>query len=317
MGKIALAALPASRLLAKPDSKISGVQIGLQTYSFRAVTADVDEIIKDMVKIGLSAAELMSNSVELAAGAPAMPRMGPPPGVTPGTPPTPEQMAAMRARNNGPEMQKAREELANWRKSAPVDKFKMVRQKFDTAGIDLRLLCYNMNERTTDDEIDYAFQMAKALGVKAMTTSTQVTVSKRIAPFSDKYKMMVGYHGHDNVNNPNEFATLESFATAMTYSKYAAINLDIGHFTASNFDPIPYIKEHQDRITNLHLKDRKKDHGPNTPWGQGDTPIKAVLQLMKKEKYPFPANIEYEYKGESDPVTEVAKCYEYCKENLA
>ena len=301
IGKIALAALPASRLLAAPNSKIHGVQIGLQTYSFRAITADVDEIIKDMVKIGLSATELMSNSVELAAGAPAMPRMGPLPGVTPGTPPTPEQMAAMRARNNGPEMQKAREELASWRKSAPIDKFKAVRQKFDSAGIDLRLLCYNMNERTTDDEIDYAFQMAKALGVKALTTSTQVTVSKRIAPFSDKYKMMVGYHGHDNINNPNEFATLESFATAMTYSKYAAINLDIGHFTASNFDPIPYIKEHKDRITNLHIKDRKKDHGPNTPWGEGDTPIKAVLATDEEREVPVPGQHRVRVQGRVRP----------------
>ena len=80
--------------------------------------------------------------------------------------------------------------------------------------------------------------------------------------------------------------------------------------------PVAYIKEHHDRITNLHLKDRKKNHGPNMPWGQGDTNIKGVLQLLKKEKYGFPANVEYEYMGKDDAVTEVARCVEFCKAAL-
>jgi sugar phosphate isomerase/epimerase len=322
LGKLALAAVPAVKCFGAPNSKIGGVQIGVQSYSFRNMN-NLDDVLNAISTCGLSEVELMSNHVEAGAGAPEQPRFGggarrPPtaPG-TPPTPPTPEQIAAMRAAANTPEVQKAREDLKKWRMSSTADTFKPVRQKFADAGIDLHLLCYNMNERTEDDEIEYAFQMAKALGVHAITTSTQVSVSKRIAPFAEKHKMIVAYHGHDNVSNPNEFATLESFATALSYSKWAAVNLDIGHFTAANFEPIGYIKENHKRIVNLHLKDRKKNHGPNTVWGQGDTPIKEVLLLMKKEKYPFPANIEYEYRGESDPVTEVTKCYQFCKDALA
>lgn len=105
----------------------------------------------------------------------------------------------------------------------------------------------------------------------------------------------------------------------MSFSKYIGVNLDIGHFSAANFDAVAYIKEHHARITNLHLKDRKKNQGPNVPWGQGDTPIKEVLQLMAKEKYAFPANIEFEYQVPegSDPMTEMSKCLNYCKNTLA
>jgi len=277
-GRTALAALPLAAAVAA-DSKIDGVQLGAISYSFRQIpNLDVDEIVKILSRIGLGEVELMSNHAERAAGAPAQ-----------------------------------RQELRGWRTSVSMDRFRPVRQKFTDAGIDLAILCFNMNQSIADDEIDYAFQMAKALGARALSSSTQVSMSKRIAPFADKHKLPIGYHGHDNTADPNEFATPESFQTAMSYSKYNGVNLDIGHFTAANFDAVAFIREHHARITNLHVKDMKKDHGGYTPFGQGDAPIKAVLQLMRKEKYPFPGNIEYEYKGESDPATEVAKCFEYCK----
>jgi len=341
LGKLALLSLPLARGLAEINSKFGGVQIGAITYSFRG-TNDLDVIIQDMVKIGLGEVELMSDDAERAAGAPSqargggpgrgprVPPGGPPPNASSGTPPptaaprpsagqgrprvprppmTDEQIAAARTRN---------EEFRRWRLSVSMDKFKDVRKKFDDAGINIQLLCFNMTEAITDDEIEYGFQMAKALGAHAISSTTQVTVSKRVAPFADKHKMTIGFHGHDATWDPNEFATPESFATAMAYSKYIGINLDIGHFTAANYDPIPYIKEHHARITNLHLKDRKKDHGANVPWGEGDTPIKEVLQLLKKEKYPIPANIEYEYgKPGMDTVTEMSKCVQYCKDALA
>jgi sugar phosphate isomerase/epimerase len=358
VGRIAVASLPLSYALAAPNSKFNGVQIGAITYSLRTMT-DIDQILKALVDSGLSETELMSNHAEAAVGAPAPagrgggggggqgrgqgrgPGRGPDsatkgapataaapgaPGAAPGgqgrgaggggraqtprPPMTEEQIAQARERAKP---------MLEWRKSVSMDKYKDLRTKFKNAGVDIQVLCFNMSEAITDDEIEYAFNMAKALGCKAISTTTQVTVSKRVAPFAEKHKMMVGYHGHDATWDPNEFATPQSFETAMSYSKHNGINLDIGHFTAGNYDPVPYIKEHHARITNLHLKDRKKDHGPNVPWGQGDTPIKAVLQLLKKEKYQIPSNIELEYpvpEG-SNIVTEMQKCVQYCKEALA
>ncbi len=323
VGKIALAALPMAKAFGAINSKFGGVQIGAITYSFRGMN-DPDQIIKAMVEIGLGEVELMSNHCEAAAGAPigaapggAAPVRTAPGGAAPANGQgrgrgrgqmTPEQQAAMRARQ---------EELKKWRASTTPDTFKAVRKKFNTAGIEVALLCYNMQDSMTDDDIEYGFQMAKALGVKGITTSTTLSMSKRIAPLADTHKMMVGYHGHDQTSDPNQFATLDSYAAAFSYGKYNGVNLDIGHFTASNYDAIAFIKEHHARITNLHLKDRKKDHGPNVPWGQGDTPTKEVLLLLKKEKYPFPGNIEYAYQGESDVVTEMKKCLAFCKDALA
>ena len=116
------------------------------------------------------------------------------------------------------------------------------------------------------------------------------------------------------MDRPDEVASEETFKQVMAASKKLWCNLDIGHYTAANGDPVAFIEKYHDRITNLHVKDRKKNHGPNMPFGQGDTPIKEVLQLLKKTRYDIPANIEFEYPG--DPLVEVPKCVEYCRQAL-
>ncbi len=275
--KLALAAPAALPLWgAKPNSKVNGVQIGVQSYSFR--DRDLDGAIAGMVEAGLSSCEMYSGHVE------------------------PKGMK--------------RDELRNWRTTVALSEFETARKKFDTAGIDLYAYNYSFREDFTDEEISRGFEMAKALGVKVITASSNVTTAKRIDPFAKKAKIKVGMHNHSNIK-PNEFATPENFADAMKgMSEYVAINLDIGHFTAAGFDAVDYLSKHHAHVVTLHIKDRKKNQGPNVPLGEGDTPIKEVLQLLKAKKYKIPANIEYEYKG-ADTLAEVKKCVEYCRKALA
>jgi sugar phosphate isomerase/epimerase len=344
--KLAAAALPAARAYAAINSVFGGVQIGAITYSFNSIARDPESIIPAMVDIGLGEVELMSNHCEALAGAPAMPNFGrgggggfgrgrgqanpAPPQVAAGQTPPAQDAPPAGARKGGggrapltPEQQEqmtqAREAVAKWRDSANAATWRAVRKKFNDAGINVALLCYNMNDNMKDEDIEYGFRMAEGLGAKAMSTSTTLTMAKRIAPIAEKHKLLVGYHGHDQIDDPNQTATLESYDTLMAYGKYNGVNLDIGHFTSANYDAVAFIKQHHDKITNLHLKDKTKNRGGNVPWGQGDTPIKEVLLLLKKEKYGFPANIELEYQipEGSNVVAEMKKCLQYCKDALA
>jgi sugar phosphate isomerase/epimerase len=291
------------------NSVFGGVRIGAITYSFnRIASPDPEAIVRAFVEVGLGEAELMSNHCEALAGAPQMPAAGG--GGGRGAPPTPEQQA---------ERQAAMAKLAQWRASTNAQTWKSVTRKFNDAGVRVTLLCYNMQDSMKDADIEYGFRMAKGLGVKGITTSTTLTMAKRIAPVADRHKLLVGYHGHDATNDPNQTATLESYATLMSYGKYNGINLDIGHFTAAGYDAVAFIQQHHDKITNLHIKDRKKDHGPNVAvWGTGDTPMREVLQLLKKQKYGFPANLELEYPvpPDSNIVAEAKKCLAYVKSCL-
>ena len=210
-----------------------------------------------------------------------------------------------------------REELRKWRLTTPLAEMKAARKKFDDAGISVYAYNLSFRDDFTDEEIERGFLMGKAFGVDVITASSTLTAARRFAPFAEKHSMAVAFHGHSDVNKPNEFCKPESFAEALAMSKRFAVNLDIGHFTAANYDAVEFIKEHHDRILVLHLKDRKRDQGPNMTWGQGDTPIKQVLQLLQREMYPMHAFIEYEYKGAADAITEVKKCFQYCKEALS
>ena len=275
--KLALAAFPAAAAWARIDSKIHGVQIGVQSYSFR--DRPLDDAIKGMVAVGLGECELWDGHVE------------------------PQHTE--------------REALRKWRTTVSMDEFSKIRQKFDDAGIQLYAYNYSFRDDFSNEEIARGFEMAKALGVGTITASSTLSVVGRVDREASKNQIRVGFHGHSDVKHPNEFSTPESFEIAMaSRSPYINVNLDIGHFFAAGFDPVDFINKHHERIVTLHIKDRKKNDGENMPFGQGDTPIKAVLQLLENKKYNIPANIEYEYKG-ADTVAEVKTCFEYCKAALA
>ncbi len=287
LAKIALASVPLARALgAKTDAVVHGVTIGVQTYSYRSLPhgpADSVDVIIDALKADdAGEIELFSPGIEPPPG----------PGVT-------------------------RETLRQWRLSTPMSHFEAVRKKFDDAGVKIHSYTMNYRPDFTDEEIDRTFEQAKGLGTDIIATSTQMSMAERLLSHAEKHRILLAFHGHSNTKDPNEFATPESFQTALALSKYARINLDIGHFFAAGYDPVAYIQEHHGRITHLHIKDRKKNDGPNVPWGEGDTPIKPVLLLLKARKYPIPAFVEYEYRGTGTPVEEVRKCLDYMRQALA
>ena len=333
-GKLALTAVPAAGWLtksngfleaaaraAKPDSVVGGVRIGvIAPYSFHNMPSDAESLLKDIVALGIGACELQAPPAESFAGAPSGAGRGAgsgaagpggPQGPAPGgrgggrAAPTPEQLAAQQA---------AARDLKTWRLSVSMDKFKALRKLYNDAGVQIYGFKLGLTTQMSDDEYEYTFNVAEALGAEQLTMELpgDGKLTRRIGEFAAKRKMMVGYHAHTQ-------ATLTMWDEAISQSKYNGVNLDIGHYVAgTSQSPIPMIRKHHDRITSMHLKDRKINEGPNMPWGRGDTPIKEVLRLMRKERYKFPATIELEYDPPpgSDTMKEIARCLQYCKDAL-
>ena len=307
LGKLALAALPAAKLLAKPNSNFDGVQIGVITYSYRSMPRanDAEALLKYIVDSGISGIELMGPAAEIYAGSPAAAGRG---GGGGRAQLTSEQKAAQQARAA---------ELKAWRLSVSMDKYKALRKMYNDAGVNIYALKLEPNPNMSDEEYDYIFHVADMLGANHVTLelSSDAAFTKRIGDFAAKKKMRVAYHAHMQ-------ATITAWDAVLEQSKGNAINLDCGHYVAATSEsPIPLIQKHSSRIASMHLKDRMKasNGGANLPWGQGETPIKEILTLMRQEHYKFPASIELEYQipEGSDAVVETAKCVQFSKNALA
>jgi sugar phosphate isomerase/epimerase len=210
----------------------------------------------------------------------------------------------------------SREELRAWRLSVPMEEFRKIGKKYDDAGIDKIAFTHDMKDDFTDEELERPFLMAKALGTDRICTSTTLTVARRLVPLMEKHRMEVAFHGHINTANPNEFAGPESFRKALAMSPFARINLDIGQFLGAGFDAVPFIEEQHAKIPVMHIRDGQRGQRGKVPWGSGEVRIKEVLQLLKREKYPIVADIEYDYDGAAEPLREIKKCFDYCKRAL-
>lgn len=269
----------------KPDSKFGGVQIGAISYSFRSMPDQSLEATLDYyVQSGVSSAELMGYTVENYLGIP---------------------------------QTKDKEALKKWRLSVPMSKYKEVRKMFAKKGVGIHILKLGSPD-WSDEEIDYAFKACKAIGAKGITMEISEKAAKRMAPFAEKHNLYVIFHNHGQPRDPKF-----SFDDILAYGPKLMLNLDAGHyFGASGLHPNGIIERLHNRIVSIHIKDKTaktaSDPDKNSSFGEGDTPVYEVLQLVRKNKWPIYCDIELEYEipQGSDAVKEVRKCMEYCKKGL-
>ena len=208
-----------------------------------------------------------------------------------------------------------RSKLRDWRLHVNLDDFRAVRRKFDERGILLRAYNVSMRNDWTDAEIGRAFEMTAALGVRLITASSNVSTAARINRFAEQHGIRVAFHNH-SVEKEDEFATAADYDRALRgRSPLLGINLDIGHFGAAGQNPVDFIRQHHKRIFILHIKDRKSDQGPQVLLGDGDSHVKDVLLLVKKNRWPMTASLEQVVK-DGDRVAVMRKNFEWMKRVL-
>lgn len=292
----------------KPNSNFGGVQIGAITYSWRSMPGTPQDIIKYCLQAGISNLELMGNVAEEYLGlpqGPARPARG-----------------ATQTKEQKEEYDKAAavatEAQRKWRLSVSMEKYTDLRKMFNDAGINIHIVKFSP-ANWTDEEIDYAFNAAKAMGAKGVTNEIGEEACKRLGPFAEKHKMFAIFHQHMQPAEPGW-----NFDQFLAYSPNNMLNFDSGHyFGSTGLHPNDLIKRLHKRIFSIHIKDKTgpKSTPPNTNqvWGKGEMPIADVLLLLKKEKWPIYVDIELEYEvpADSDAAKEVSKCVEYAKKILS
>lgn len=284
VGSGTVAAAPAVNNRSTSKSNINGVEIGIiAPYAFRGLTGDAEELLGHISDLGITNVEVQNSTVERFAGIP-------------------------------------EENQDEWRIAASMDRFEELRRIYNDAGVHFFAYKQTLSHDHSDARYDYTFNVAKALGAGHATmempgrrgNDDNGMLTDRIGRFAAKHQIPVAYHNHAQAN-------FSFWDRAVWQSRYNGVNIDIGHYVAgTNESPIPLIEKHWDRIESIHLKDRRFNEGDNLPWGEGDTPIAEVLQLMRDRNARFYATIELEYDipSGSSSLQELARCLEYCREAL-
>jgi sugar phosphate isomerase/epimerase len=308
--------------LGKSGSTIKGVKLGVITYSFRDLPDQSAEATLDYIRqCGITNIELMGGPAESFAGAPKNP-------VDFRT-----IFPLRRKRQQNQELTEEekktladaeastkiyREEVSQWRQKVTMTKFEEFRKMFKKAGVEIYAFKPDaFGSQNSESDIDYGLRAAKALGASHVTLELPGDEAQtlKLGKAAEKYKLKVGYHGHEQ-------QTPTFWDTALSQSPANALNLDFGHYIAAgNTDALDFVKQKNQHIVSMHIKDRKSkaNGGANLPWGTGDTPVADVLRLMRDNKYSFPATIEMEYKVPegSTAIEEVKKCLEFCSKALS
>jgi sugar phosphate isomerase/epimerase len=221
-----------------------------------------------------------------------------------------------------PEQQAAADELKKWQLGVSLDVFKDLKKMYNDAGVSIYAVKI-LEVNADDDLLDKQFQIGKTLGATHLTaelpahSDTSTATLKKVGDAAARNGMLAAYHTHLQ-------GRMDAFDEAFAASKGNAANIDFGHYVAAGEiggTPMDFLNKFHSRVASFHLKDRTLPQhcSLNLAWGTGDTPIKQILQLVEKNKWPIPATIELEYEipEGSDAVKETAKCLAYCRSALA
>src|SRR5882724_8638948 len=190
---------------AKPSSVFGGVRVGCITYCYRGGADTAEYTLECLLKDGLSETELMDGPIRAYAGLPARAGRGGRKGDKGNDSPPPPIDA------DRPKVRESR-----------LAKCEQLRKMYNDTGVNIHI--HKIPFGQTDDDIDFNFQIAKALGCKAITTERNDELAKRLAPFAEKHEIWVAFHNHTN-NIP----TIESIDPLMQIGNYIGFNFDIGH----------------------------------------------------------------------------------------
>ena len=293
-GKIVMVGAPLALGVGRSTPAVAGsrVTLGVSTSSFRdlpRVTGrdNVDDVIRALQAVGATHIELDFANVE-----PAPPDTGPRMGGTPAYPQlivlTPGQIAAIKAQ--------ARAALRVWRSRTDLDYFAGVGRKLTAAGLTVHACSLTYDDSFTDEEIDTTFRQVKALGASTVSSPMTMATAARLAPVAARHQLTVAIHNQVDGNPAGAIGTGQ-LSEALALSPAFRLTLDVGNLTASNGDAVAELREREMRVSHVIVKDRLRNGGASQHFGEGDTPIPAVLDLLETSRASIPALVEYRLRG--------------------
>jgi hypothetical protein len=293
------------------STRPAGVALGLSVpESSVEGPRTLDDSVDRALALRLDALELDARLVEALLGAPPEPVLLRPPDDGFETGLLPEEEEVFRE-----ELEISRATFAarvrDWRLHVSLAPLDPIRRRLESAGVGL-ILVWDDLAALSDAELEFAFCTARALGAAVIAAELTARGARRIGSAAERHQLRVGFHGQEGTR-PG------ALREALEAEDLIGVSIDIGHWMAGGHgSPLPFLDEHRDRVTHIHLSDRSAATGATTPFGQGDAPIREVLRSMRDRRWPFPAIVALDPSagGEQDADDAITRAIQYCREAL-
>ena len=169
----------------------------------------------------------------------------------------------------------------------------------------------------TPEEVDQAFEYAKAAGMSVIVGVPMPDVLPLVDKKVKEYDIQVAIHNHGP--GDKTYPTPESaYEKVKHLDKRIGLCMDIGHTARIGADPIADAKRFADRLLDIHVKDvsAAAKEGKTLEIGRGIIDIPGFLRTLIEIKYSAVASFEYE-KDPDDPLAGLAESVGYVRGVLA
>jgi len=169
----------------------------------------------------------------------------------------------------------------------------------------------------TEDQVQNAFDYAKAAGMKVIigvpAPEMLPLVNKKVKQYD--IKVAIHNHGPGDKIYPTPASAYERIKDL---DKRIGLCNDIGHTIRIGSDPIASVRKYADRLLDVHMKDvtEATAEGKNVEVGRGVIDIPKFLKMLIKIKYSGIVSFEYE-KDADDPLAGLAESVGYVRGVLA
>jgi sugar phosphate isomerase/epimerase len=168
-----------------------------------------------------------------------------------------------------------------------------------------------------DNEVNQAFDYAKAAGVKVIIGSPEhellPLVNKKVQEYD--IKLAIHNHGPTDKNYPTPSSVYELIKDL---DKRIGLCNDIGHTMRAGADPAETIEKFSDRLLDVHIKDvtAATAKGQTVEVGRGVIDIPKVVKVLLKIGYVGVVSFEYE-KDADNPLAGLAESVGFVRGVLA
>jgi len=221
--------------------------------------------------------------------------------------------------------------------NSTAEEARAARKEFDDAGLKVMSIGnIDMTRAKTVDDLRPLFELARNFGAPMMVCAPTQENLKAVEQLVREYDIRIAIHNHGPEDR--HFPSAQSVLKAVSdLDPRCGLCMDVGHAyravrtarlqqsdaarkgdTTHPDDPVNVIAAAGPRLLDMHIKDLTDltSRDSQCDVGDGEIPVPAIFQQLKKIRYQGCVNLEYEIHAE-DPLPGVERSFSYMRGVLA